>query len=351
MFYGSQSIALEHLPKVHGKPIFFGTYKASPSDFIVTEDLGFEPCGEGPHIWALIQKISVSTDEAAIRLAAAAGVSRKDVGYAGKKDTFAQATQWMSFPETAKVCNGPIDASVEILKLKRNMRKLKVGQLAGNYFRLRLNGDVVDGFDARVEAISRFGIPNYFGNQRFGRDGSNLHTARRLARRDPEGQRRLHPREGMAASAARSAGFNAIVARRILDSRLLEVVVNDVVILSGRGSHFSVSEFDLRAIQNRVDAGELSPTAPLAGRIKKTSVEQATMETEVLATDAELCGWMRGVFRDEERRAVRVLPKQLEAKVSGDIINLSFWLPKGCFATALLNELGVITEAYARTSS
>ena len=351
MFYGSQSIALEHLPRVHGKPTFFGTYKASPSDFIVTEDLGFEPCGEGPHIWALIQKTSVSTDEAAMRLAGAAGVSRKDVGYAGKKDTFAQATQWMSFPETAKVFNGSIDASVEILKLKRNLRKLKIGQLAGNYFRLRLNGDVADGFDARVETISQFGIPNYFGNQRFGRDGSNLNTARRLACRDPEGKRRLHPKEGMAASAARSAGFNALVARRILDGRLLEVAVDDVVILTGRGSHFSVSEFDLPGIRNRVDAGELSPTAPLAGRIKKTSAEQAIMETEVLATDAELYGWLRGVFRDEERRAVRIMPKQLEAKVSGNTLCLSFWLPKGCFATALLNELGVVIEAYARTSS
>ena len=351
MFYGSQSIDLERLPTVYGTPVFCGTYRAKASDFKVVEDLGFEPCGEGSHIWVLIQKTYVSTDEAAMRLAAVAGVSRKDLGYAGKKDTFAQTIQWMSLPETASVSEGPIDASVKVLKLKRNLRKLKIGQLAGNYFRLRLVGEIFDGFEARIKAISRYGVPNYFGLQRFGRLGSNLNNARRLAGRDPEGKRRLHPKQGMSASAARSAGFNAVVARRILDAGFLNVRVNDSVILSGSGSHFSVREADLTAVRERIISGELSPTGPMAGRRQKSFGEQALKETAVLATDVELYSWMHGVFKDEERRSVRALPKQLEAKVSGNTLELRFWLPKGCFATALLNELGNITEAYARTSS
>jgi tRNA pseudouridine13 synthase len=77
--------------------------------------------------------------------------------------------------------------------------------------------------------------------QRFGRSGSNLDAARRLARRDPTGRRRLHPKDGMAASAARSAGFNAVLADRIESDQWLAVTVGDVVSLAGRGSHFAVT--------------------------------------------------------------------------------------------------------------
>ena len=87
--------------------------------------------------------------------------------------------------------------------------------------------------------------PIIFGLQRFGRSGSNLEAARRLARRDPAGRRRLHPKDGMAASAARSAGFNAIVAARLRQNRWLEVTTGDAVALAGRGSHFMVSDSEL----------------------------------------------------------------------------------------------------------
>ena len=97
--------------------------------------------------------------------------------------------------------------------------------------------------------------------------------------------------------------------------------------------------------------GELDTTAPMAGRISKTSPEQNALETATLSTDPELFGWMTGMFRNEDRRAVRVLPKQLEAEVTENTLELSFWLPKGSFATAVLNELGTLREPYARTAS
>ncbi|MEL0099810.1 MAG: tRNA pseudouridine(13) synthase TruD, partial [Opitutae bacterium] len=338
--YGSQPIDLAQLPKAHGEPVFEGSYRMDASDFIVIEDLGFEPEGTGPHIWACIRKQGISTEEAASRLAQAAKVSRKDLGYAGKKDTHAIATQWISLPEKASISEGVIDASLEVLSLTRNQRKLKVGQLAGNQFQLRLDGSAIGNLDERIQDISKQGVPNYFGLQRFGRSGSNLEAARRLARRDPKGLRRLHPKDGMAASAARSAGFNAIVAERLRVNRWLDVVTGDSVALAGRGSHFSVSESEIESVRDRIATGELDPTAPMAGRQSKTSIEQAQIELSVLKTDLELFKWMMGVFRDEDRRAVRLLPKQLEAEVSGNTLELSFWLPKGSFATAVLNELG-----------
>ena len=234
---------------------------------------------------------------------------------------------------------GPIDSCLEVLRLSRNQRKLKIGQLTGNHFQLRLYGVVTGNLSERLKAIGSVGVPNYFGVQRFGRSGSNLEKARRLARRDPGGSQRLHPRDGMAASAARSAGFNAVVAERLDNDRWLDVAVGDVVSLAGRGSHFLASEADISSVKSRIMVGELDTTAPMAGRISKTSSEQNAFETATLQTDPELFDWMTGIFRNEDRRAVRVLPKQLEAEVTENTLDLSFWLPKGSFATAVLNEL------------
>ncbi|MEC8126625.1 MAG: tRNA pseudouridine(13) synthase TruD [Pseudomonadota bacterium] len=351
LVYGSQSIDLAHLPKAHGEAVFSGVYRTDVSDFVVIEDLGFEPAGTGPHLWAMIRKRSLSTEQATSRLAQVSKTSRKDLGYAGKKDTHAVATQWISLPETAVIEEGMIDESLEVLRLTRNQRKLKIGQLAGNRFEIKIRGLAVGDLEERIQLIATEGVPNYFGLQRFGRSGSNLEAARRLARRDPTGRRRLHPKDGMAASAARSAGFNAIVAARLCQDRWLEVTIDDAVALAGRGSHFMVPENELESVRERIVTGDLDPTAPMAGRQKKTSTEQAAFEGSILKTDPELFAWMTGVFRDEERRAVRFRPKQLEAEVSGHTLELSFWLPKGSFATALFNELGNLQEAHARATS
>lgn len=351
LLYGNRSIELSNLPRGHGESVFEGTYRVEASDFVVTEDLGFEPEGSGPHIWALIRKVGISSEEACLRLGRAAKTSRKDLGYAGKKDTHAIAIQWVSLPDSARIEVGPIDCCLEVLRLSRNKRKLKIGQLAGNYFQVRLYGVVMGNLSERLKAIGSVGVPNYFGLQRFGRSGCNLEKARRLARRDPSGSRRLHPRDGMAASAARSAGFNAVVAERLNKNRWLDVTVGDAVSLAGRGSYFLASEADISSVRSRIIIGELDATAPMAGRISKTSAKQNTVETTTLQTDPELFDWMTGIFREEDRRAVRVLPKRLEADVTENTLDLSFWLPKGSFATAVLNELGTLRESYARTAS
>lgn len=351
LIYGQRSIALSLLPKVHGDAVFQGHYRSVADSFVVIEDLGYEPEGTGTHYWALIRKQGISTEEAASRLAAVAKVSRKDFGYAGKKDTHAIATQWISPPDTGEIDEGVFDAQLEVLRLTRNHRKLKIGQLAGNRFRLRLEGEVVGELEERIQQFRKYGVPHYFGLQRFGRSGSNLDAAKRVARRNPKGLPRLHPKDGMAASAARSAGFNAVLAHRIEAYQWLAVTVGDVVSLAGRGSHFSVTADELSSAQSRILSGALDPTAPMAGKRSKTSGLQAETEAVVLRTDPELFDWMKRLFRDEDRRAVRLLPKHLEAERSGNTLELLFWLPKGSFATAVLNELGNLQEAHARAAT
>ena len=351
MHYGPRSIALTDLPRWHGEPVTTGIYRASVDDFVVDEDLGFVPEGAGSHAWLWVEKVGVSTDDAASRLAQHFQVSRKEVGYAGKKDTFARASQWFSVPMTPGIKEGPIDPAVRIMQVSANSRKLKVGQLAGNRFQLRVT--IEEGSETLVEerlaAIGQQGIANYFGPQRFGRSGQNLDAARRLASRDPEGRRRLHPKDGMAASAARSAGFNALVAARIETESPLSVEVGDTVIFTGRGSQFQVDTEALGDVRDRILTGELSPTAPMAGRVSQTGIEQARVEQAVLDTDS-LARWMRGVFPREERRAVRVIPKELVWNRMGTTLELSFWLPRGSFATAVLHEFGSFSESHARST-
>ena len=281
LVYGSQSIDLVHLPKAHGEAVFSGAYRTEVSDFVVTEDLGFEPAGTGPHLWALIRKRGISTVEATSRLAQVSKTSRKILAMQVKKIRMPMRRNGISLPETAVIEESVIDESLEVLRLTRNQRKLKIGQLAGNRFEIRLLGSAIGDLEERIQWIATEGVPNYFGLQRFGRSGSNLEAARRLARRDPAGRRRLHPKDGMAASAARSAGFNAIVAARLRQGQWLEVTTGDAIALAGRGSHFMVSDSELESVRERIVTGDLDPTAPMAGRQTKTSIEQAAFECSI----------------------------------------------------------------------
>ncbi len=350
VYFGDRSVLLADLPPLLGPPVTTGEYRASVDDFVVQEDLGFVPEGDGSHAWLWVEKVGVSTDEAANRLALRFGVSRKDMGYAGKKDTFARTMQWFSMPMSTAIVAGPIDAAVTVLKVSANARKLKIGQLAGNWFELRLHIADASSVDARLARMQTEGIANYFGPQRFGKHGQNLSQARRLAARDPEGRRRLHPKEGMAASAARSAAFNAIVAQRIALGHPLQVEVGETVIFTGRGSQFLVDASDLPDVARRVAEGELSPTAPMPGRMSQTGAKQRAFEDRIIATDV-LAAWMHGVFPSEERRAIRVIPKELVWQHIGTTLELRFWLPRGSFATAVLHELGLFSESHARITS
>lgn len=348
--FGERSVALADLPPLLGPPVTAGVYRKSVDDFVVREDLGFIPEGVGSHAWLWVEKVGISTDEAANRLARHFAVSRKDVGYAGKKDTFARARQWFSLPMSAQVVTGPVDAAVTVREVSANARKLKVGQLAGNWFELRLEVQAEAQVDRRLQQMQTEGVANYFGPQRFGKQGQNLMQARRMASRDPDGRRRLHPKEGMAASAARSAAFNAILAKRVEMGLGLSVAAGDTVVFTGRGSHFRVEEASLADVTQRISLGELSPTAPMPGRMSQTGAAQQAFEDGVLETDP-LASWMRGVFPSEERRAIRVIPKELVWQQMGTTLELHFWLPRGSFATAVLHELGSFSESHARITS
>ena len=197
--------------RAHGETSFAGSIRERPEDFVVDEVLGFEPSGDGEHDLVKVRKTSANTAWVARQLASFAGIPARDVGYCGLKDRHAVTTQWFS---VRRIGSNDWDAfeaeGVEILGAEPHRRKLRRGAHRGNAVRivLRSTGDqpAPSAVDERLRRIEQAGIPNYFGEQRFGRGGTNIHTAERLF----AGQRMKRDQRSMALSAARSFLFNAM---------------------------------------------------------------------------------------------------------------------------------------------
>ena len=179
--------------------------------------MDIEPSGEGEHLWLLISKKDQNTSWVAGILAKLAGIKRNDVGYCGMKDRFAITTQWFSLhvPGRDLDLDTLIHSDFTILRTARHNKKLRRGMHQGNRFKIVLREFEVEekSFDDRMKLISRHGVPNYFGEQRFGHQGNNLHEVQKLIMADKlKGNRHG---TGLYLSAARSWLFNLVLARQI----------------------------------------------------------------------------------------------------------------------------------------
>ncbi|MGA1206322.1 MAG: tRNA pseudouridine(13) synthase TruD [Litorivicinaceae bacterium] len=342
MLWGQRPIDWHQLPALYPPTQIQGIYRADPQAFIVEEDLGVEPSGSGEHWWLWIEKIGLTTEEVIHRLSNTWGIKPALFGYAGKKDRLAVARQWISCPIEAKPQLGGVGVGLEILAIHRDAQKIRVGQLHGNRFQIRI--DAITGLEAlpeRLALITRSGIPNYFGPQRFGREGQTLERVRQLSQRDPEGRRRLRHNQSMLASAARGAGFNAIVAEH-LDQGTLDTVQRGAVLqLPGDLREQVVCQETLLEWSARVEAREAVLTGALFGR--RCLSRHAVFAMEQGIQDADPLGrWLLGIFPYEKRRALRVWPSDLDWQVIDEALTLRFTLPKGSFATAVLKEIGAI---------
>ncbi|NQZ51464.1 MAG: tRNA pseudouridine(13) synthase TruD, partial [Moritella sp.] len=169
---------------LYGKPSVTGFIKQEAADFVVIEDLGFELTGEGEHIFISIRKIGENTQYVARALAKAAGVSGKDVSYAGLKDRHAITEQWFGIHMAGKETPdfSVIETEqIKVLKIVRHNKKLRTGALKGNQFTLKLTDlSSTDGLAERLDKIKTIGVPNYFGEQRFGQHGNNIVRAQEM---------------------------------------------------------------------------------------------------------------------------------------------------------------------------
>jgi tRNA pseudouridine13 synthase len=329
--------------------LFEARIRTHPEDFIVDEIPATEPDGQGEHVWVWLEKTGCNTEHAARCLARAAGVPRSAVGYAGRKDRHAVTTQWFSVQLPGKDApdwSAQLGDEFRVLRSERHSRKLKTGFLKGNRFRLTLRecrGDHT-GLEQRLDGIRARGVPNYFGPQRFGREGANLDKARAMF----EGRLRVRDKKlrGLYLSAARSALFNRVLARRVEQGTWCRALPGDVMILDGSRSHFLAETVDA-ALEERVRIGDVHPSGPLWGRGElETRGDVAALEQTVADAEPVFARGLEEAGLKQERRALRMRVNGLGHRwVDEETLVLEFELPAGGYATMVLAEIADVADA------
>lgn len=331
------------LPQALGPPAARGRIRVSASDFRVDEELSFEPDGEGDHWMVRIEKRDATTDWIAGQLARQVGVRRSDIGHAGLKDRHAVTRQWFSVPVVAGAAE-PDQWELDqgrVLSFQRHRRKLRTGALIGNRFSLMVRD--VEGepeeLDRRLAQVASYGVPNYFGPQRFGREGDNV--ARLLRGRLP----RRGPMRGILLSAGRSWLFNAILARRVRDRAWYRPLEGDLMMLAGSRSYFAADPSD-PALEDRCRRGDIHPSGALWGDgPSPAGGEVAALEDAVAAEWPAVVERLAAARMDHDRRSLRLPVGDLRWSHDADTLQLDFRLPAGAFATSVLRELLTLSDA------
>lgn len=329
-------------PRTAPPPLTRALLRAEPEDFVVEEQMPHLPEGRGEHLWLRVRKRGFNTDYVAKLLARIAGVTRREVGYAGMKDRNAVTVQWFSLhlPGRPDPSWSELPPGIEVLAAQRHTRKLKTGALAGNCFTLVLRecqGDT-QALAARVAAIAARGVPNYFGEQRFGHDGANLaHARAMLAGSEPVGDRHLR---GIYLSAARAFLFNEVLAARIQAGSWEQALPGEACMLAGSNSFFVAEAID-DTLRARLAAHDIHPSGPLWGEGELPSRGAVReLEAAIVARHPDLAAGLAAEGLRQERRALRLMPRELTAEaLDATTWRLRFCLPAGCYATMVVREL------------
>lgn len=329
------------LPFAFGGPCCRALLRFEPEDFRVDEVSLVEPDGKGEHVLLWIEKRNTNTDWVAGLLARLAKVSRRDVGYAGKKDRRALTRQWFSvrLPGIQEPDWTALDSTeIQVLRAVRHSRKLRAGALKGNQFVIRARGLEGDStlLAERLGCLAHCGMPNYFGEQRFGREGSNLKGV--LSMFDGSGGRLSHQKRGLYLSAARSLLFNKVLSRRVTENNWNQPLEGERLILDGSRNSFLPDQIDTEILR-RVSDMDIHPSGPLWGRGDlQVTGEAERLEREALASMDELCNGLERFGLKQERRSLRTRVLDLSWTLAGGDLELSFFLAKGSYATAMLRE-------------
>jgi len=336
------------LPRAHGQAVLSADMRTTPEDFVVEELPGFEATGAGEHLLLTVEKRGMNTGFAAKHIAQWAGVGEVAIGYAGLKDRHAVTRQRFSVhlpkkvaPDLATLDFAQGAERLTVIEHTWHAKKLPRGALAGNRFVLALRGvnGERDAIERRLRDIAQRGVPNYFGEQRFGRDGDNVANARAMF----AGRRVRREQRTLLISAARSELFNRVLAQRVVQGSWDSPLDGEVWMLDGSRSVFGPEPFD-DALAQRLASFDIHPTGPLWGRGElRTSGDAARLEADVLSGEEALAlrAGLEAEGLKQERRALRLKPADLAwTWREDDVLELAFALPPGTYATVVLAELG-----------
>lgn len=380
-----------------------GEIRTAAEDFFVEEIPLYEPCGQGDHLYLTVEKTGLTTFDLLKMLARELKCPERDLGYAGLKDARAITRQTISAPlRQPEDVAGLMLPGVKILSARLHTNKLRTGHLAGNRFRIRITGPHAKSLE-RAERIcgvlEDLGVPNRFGSQRYGLLGNShriglailrgdfaeatreiigdpaqithpcwqtaaeafqkndLDTAIKRLPRHCQNERRLLESLQRGASHKKSvlglprkllrlylSAYQSSLFDRLLDMRLgtLEKVwAGDLAYKHINGACFLVD--DPAVEQPRADRFEISASAPLYGYKVKLAggqsgiLEQSLLESEQL--DLKDFRLTKGLSMEGDRRPLRVPLSVNNLHLDGNDLILSFELPRGSFATAVLAEV------------
>ncbi|MEN6669225.1 tRNA pseudouridine(13) synthase TruD [Psychrobacter sp. B38] len=364
------------LPQPVPPPLAQAHYKTDATDFIVNEILPLALTGEGEHLWLHIQKSGINTAYLAKLLSEWADIPLRDVGYSGLKDRHALTTQWFSLRIPKKQLPAsefaPVDIgdneSITILAQHWHNKKLNRGTHKANEFIITLRQVQFETLPAdtpeqtrsakqqveeHLTTMSKTGVPNYFGPQRFGRNGNNVREALALFARPPredrpqpkKSKRKRAPREQntMELSAARSLIFNEILAARVRNGSWNQGLAGEVFNLDGSGSIFTSEEID-DTLRTRLASGDIHPTGVLWGTDNdKVSGAAANIEKDTVQHNPLLMQLATGLEKRDikaQRRPLRLPIDDLSWTWNDEqTLVLSFTLTTGSFATSVLASL------------
>lgn len=288
---------------VYGKPNVEGKIRHCEQDFKVFEVPSLTLSGAGEHVFLKIRKTGANTGWVAGKLAEFAGIEARDVGFAGRKDRHAVTEQWFSCYLPGG--NGPqwdlleIEG-VELIETSRHVKKLRRGDLNGNQFELTVRGISDHGsLEEKLLIVRDSGVPNYFGEQRFGFNNNNLQYADKLLK----GDRSIRRNRDIYLSAARSYMFNHLLSDRIT-----------------KGEWDEISD---------IETGQLYGMS----RDPRPGEDLLPQECE------SWCNGLQKLRVKTGSRNLKLKAKDLKWEFSGDTVQLSFCLPAGSFATSLLREV------------
>jgi len=320
-----------------------GTIRSKNEDFEVEEVASYEPCGEGEHLFLWVEKRGMAPEFFARTIAQRLGISPAAVGTAGLKDRHAVTRQWVSVPLDAEPRLAKLESDeLRVLRTGRHSNKLKPGHLRGNRFNILIrdpNPDAMASTNAILGRIREQGLPNFYGPQRFGRDGSTLDLGWQCL--EKKAPRRIRPfLFRFALSAVQSFLFNDVLARRLWDGLFRRVIPGDVMAKWPAGGMFTTE--DPATEQVRFDAKEIVSAGPMFG--KKTFPADgvaAAREAAVLAdhglTPDSFGGFGKLVLGTRRHNLVYLDDIAADWEPAG--LRLRFTLPAGSYATVLLHEV------------
>jgi tRNA pseudouridine13 synthase len=330
------------LPYVTAKSLrTLGKIRTVPEDFRVDEVPAYPPSGHGAHLFVHFEKRNLTSREAVARIAKALHVNPRDAGVAGQKDKHAVTTQWASFAEATREAALELALpDIRILDAAPHPHKLRTGHVNANRFQLTIRG-TCDAAVARevLCQLDRVGVPNYYGEQRFGLGERNVARAHAMLRGESPPPRDRFERK-LLMSALQSALFNEWLAARISDGLYEAPIPGDVLRKETSGGLF-INEDGAESLR-RMQAWEISPTGPMFGvKMRPAEGEAGAREQTILAGSGIGMDALarHAKYGEGTRRSARIRPTQCEVDCEGDALRLRFELPSGAYATTVLREI------------